>query len=74
MIAFQGVKAGDVLYDVHRYKTNGGGSRLGCWPVHVLSVDYVTETASVRWNGNAPRTYSKRQIQKLRRSEPKRKP
>lgn len=69
-ISLQAVKAGDVLYDVHNYKTNAG-SRRGFWQVTVLSVDYVTETAIVSWNGNATREYSKREIERLRRNKPK---
>lgn len=69
-ISFNAVKAGDVLYDVHRYKTNGG-SKQGCWRVKIYEIDYEKGTAMASWNTNPPQKYFRRQIERLRRSQPK---
>lgn len=38
-IKFSGIKAGDVLYDCHRYKMgNTTMTRMGCWDVKVLAM------------------------------------
>jgi hypothetical protein len=71
------VEPGDVLYDVHRYKTNAGGSKSGEWEVRVISVDEYDvhgikrRRFTVSWNGNRPQVYSERQIKRLRRSSKK---
>jgi hypothetical protein len=73
------VKAGDVLYDVHKYKMGNTTMRAtGCWDVRVLEVIQPEEgdrrrlpTFRVSWNGNPPRIYGWNQIRKLRRSRPK---
>jgi len=74
MASFDRIKAGDILYDVHREKMgNTTMSRLGCWDVLVVSVDHEKRTAMCRWNYNAPRLYTERSIKRLRRSKPKEK-
>jgi hypothetical protein len=69
MVAFAKVKPGDTLYDVHRYKPNGGGSKLGCWSVYVEEVREGGVMA--RWNGNPARWFGERAVAKWRRSPPK---
>ena len=72
MPKFHTVKAGDILYDVHRERMgNTTMSRLGCWTVEVIDIDHEEGRATVRWNGNRPQTYFVRQIERLRRSIPK---
>jgi len=71
MPKFHTVKAGDVLWDVHREKMgNTTMSRLGAWQVRVISIDYENETAMCSWNTNPPRLYFKRGIERLRRTKP----
>lgn len=69
MVARSTVKPGDVLYDVHRYKPTGGGSRMGWWRVQIIEVDDLGALAS--WNGNRARRYSWSQIERFRRNPPK---
>jgi hypothetical protein len=72
MPKFETVKAGDVLYDVHRQKMgNTTMSRLGCWDVKVISVDAEAGTVLASWNGNPAQTYYRRSVEKWRRSKPK---
>jgi len=72
-VKYETIRAGDVLYDVHRVKMgNTTMSRLGWWPVYVESI--CDGGAMVRWNGNPARFSSKRNLSKLRRSQPKAKP
>lgn len=68
---FSRIVVGDVLLDVHSYKTNVG-PLLGCWKVEVISMDSVTETAMFSWNGNPPRMYTRRQLERLHATPPKR--
>ncbi len=71
-IVFDRVKAGDVLYDVHREKMgNTTLSRVGCWPVRVLEVNQAEGWAVVSWNGNAAKKWWRSRVERLRRSPPK---
>lgn len=71
-VKFEVVKPGDVLWDVHKQKMgNTTLSRLGCWPVRILEINYERKVASCSWNGNKPTTYTKTQIERLRRNKPK---
>ena len=71
-IKFEQVSPGDTLYDCHRTKMgNTTLSTMGCWDVHVFEVDTVKQSALVSWNGNPRAWWSRRQIEKLRRSCPK---
>ncbi len=66
-IKFETVKAGDKLWDVHRQKMGNTTMSETCsWPVEVISID--ENGAMVRWNYNSPRRYSRRDIERLRRS------
>jgi hypothetical protein len=68
-ISFDKVKAGDVLYDVHRTKMGNTRMRAErCWPVQVVSIDHERGTAVCSWNGNPARQYTRRQIARLRRT------
>lgn len=70
-VRFETVKAGDVLYDVHREKMGHTTmSRLGWWRVVVKSIDHAKGVAWCSWNGNPPRRYGRRELAKLRRSIP----
>lgn len=64
------LKAGDVLYDVHRVKVgNTTASKLAWFPVVIQEL--VPNGAMASWNGNAPRLYGWSQLRRLRRSIPK---
>ena len=64
---FEKIKAGTTLIDEHRYKMgNTTMSRLGEWPVRIVSIDLEKRTAVVRWNGNREQTYYARQLERLR--------
>lgn len=70
-IKFERVKAGDVLYDKHRYQMGNTTMRAwGVWTVEVVSIDHEKGTARVRWNGNPETTYYRRGIEKLYRKRP----
>ena len=72
-VKFELVKAGDVLYDVHREKAGHTNmSRLGCWEVKVEEINHEEGWAMCRWNVmNPPKRWSRRRVEKLRRSKPK---
>jgi hypothetical protein len=48
-------------------------SRTACWTVKVLEIDHVSGRAMASWNGNAPKRYYRRDLERLRRSPPKKK-
>jgi len=63
------IKAGDTLWDCHRYKMgNTTMSAMGSWPVYIVSIDYEKRSAVVKWNGNREQTYYGSQLTRLRRS------
>jgi hypothetical protein len=52
-VAFDTIKAGDELFDVHPEKAgHTTARRMGCWPVYVKTVDTANRRALVSWNGN----------------------
>jgi hypothetical protein len=66
------VRAGDTLYDVHRTKLgNTTMSELGWWRVEIKSIDPSGNGVIASWNGNTPKWMSWTQIERLRRSIPK---
>lgn len=68
-IKFDKVKAGDVLYDVHRVRMgNTRTARLGCWTVKILEIDPDGAGAWVSWNGNSRERWTRRKIESLRRT------
>lgn len=73
-IKFERVQAGDVLWDRHRTKQgNTTMSRMGEWDVKVISIDQEKGTAVVSWNGNRERLYGRYQIERLYKSQMKKK-
>lgn len=61
------IKAGTTLIDEHRHKMgNTTMSRLGEWPVLIVSVDLENRTAVVSWNHNRKQVYTERQLARLR--------
>lgn len=64
------LKPGDVLWDVHSYRTNGG-SRRGVWQVVVKEVNQEEGWALCSWNGNPACKYTQRKLDRLRRTRPK---
>lgn len=67
MIRFDKIKDGDILYDCHKHYA--GNTRMkvwGSWPVRVIRVDF--NAALVSWNGNPPAVWSRRRLEKLRRT------
>lgn len=71
-IKFETVKAGDVLYDCHRVKMgNTTASRMGTWVVKVIALDEDGRGASVQWNGNRATRWTRRQVERLRRTPSK---
>lgn len=73
MASWNKITAGDTLYDVRR-QNNGMHSELAVWPVDVISMDAVTETAVIRWNHNRPMTVNRKQLEKFRVKQPIRRP
>lgn len=70
-VKWETVKAGDVLYQSRRTKMgNTTLSTLSTWSVRIISIDHEKRRAVVSWNGNAPRTWFKSEVEKCRRSRP----
>ena len=71
-IVFSTVKAGDILYSVSSGRAgNTSMSRVNVWPVRVISIDHEKGQAQCSCNNNPVRTYSRSQIERLRRTMPK---
>lgn len=71
-ISWNKITTGDELLDIHRYRMgNTTMTRLGLWPVKVLSMDAVTETAMCSWNRNRPECWSRKRLEKLYRKPTK---
>jgi hypothetical protein len=65
-VAFSKLKPGLVLLDIHsQHVGNTMMRQLGCWKVHVISVDAGTRSAMCSWNGNPPRLYRERDFKRL---------
>lgn len=72
MIKLEKVTPGMILMDVHREKMgNTTMSQWGLWYVRVLEVDLPGNRALVRWNNNAPKWWSRTNVEKLHTKEPK---
>ncbi len=70
MVAFTALKAGDILYEVHRTRSaQARSSRTSCFTVKVIEVHDTHVMAS--WNMNPPQRYSPRQVLRWRRTPPK---
>ena len=73
MVAFTTIKPGDVLWEKRRQKM--GNTTMRCDAIYQVTIVEVHEGyAMARWNGNAPRRYYPRDIEKLSRKKPERKP
>lgn len=65
-IKFEKIAPGMTLLDIHSYRMGNTAMRkLGLWRVEIVSVDSQTCSAMVRWNGNPPQRWTKRQLEKL---------
>lgn len=72
MPKWETVKAGDILWDVHREKMGSTTmSRLGSWEVAVIEIHHAEGWALTSWNGNLPRRTYRRTVEKYRRSPAK---
>ena len=69
MASWNRVTAGDTLWDARRVR-DGVRNVVGTWPVKVISMDSVTETAVVSWNHNPARTINRKQLEKYRAKRP----
>ena len=64
---FEKIEPGMILYDRHRVQAgNTTMRRMSEWGVIVVSVDKTRRCAEVRWNGNPPRTWYARALEKLK--------
>lgn len=69
MATLRKLKAGDMLYDVHRHKMgNTTMSTVGVWTVRIIEVHERHIVAS--WNGNPATLMHEGEIKKLRTSKP----
>lgn len=69
MPKFSTIRNGDVLFDCHRYRMGDTTSTtMGTWTVRVIKVQ--KNGAMVSWNGNEPKFWFIRSLEKLRRSRP----
>ena len=65
-IKFDKIEPGMILLDIHRESMGNTTLReWGLWKVKIISVDRGNRTAVVSWNGNAPQTWSVRQLERL---------
>lgn len=65
------MKAGMVVYDVHRYKMgNTTMSTVGIWHVYVKEVNCEQGYIVASWNGNAPEKIYRNAAEKFRKKEP----
>lgn len=68
-IKFDRLKPGEIVFDRHRQKMgNTTMSRMGEWMVKIIEIDHGNRTALVRWNGNSPTTWTKRQLERCFRT------
>jgi len=72
MATISRIKAGQVLYDKHKYKMgNTTMSRWGLWKVFVKEVDVEGKYIIASWNGNPPHKMCEQQVKKLMVNKPK---
>jgi hypothetical protein len=70
-IKWESVKQGDVLFSVVRQKMgNTAMSRNAVFSVRILEIHHDEGYAMVSWNNNPAVRYSRRHVEKLRRSRP----
>lgn len=67
MATIKNIIEGQILWDYHKYRTNGGTSKMGCWPVEVVSIDIANGKVMCKWNGNPQLTnYTERRLSRLK--------
>lgn len=72
MVAIAKIKAGDILYDVHRVKMgNTTESRVAVYRVKVLSIDHSGQSATVICNSNPSAVWYGNKLRRLVRTPPK---
>ena len=72
MIKWETVKAGDQLWDYHSERAgNTTMRRWGNWPATIVEIRHAESFAVVRWNGNPPTKWHRRQVERLRRTKGK---
>jgi hypothetical protein len=72
MVNFDKLQVGQILHDYHKYKM--GNTRMrkeGHWTLTVFEIDTVKRMALCSWNGNDPRWYSEKGLNKFRTKEKK---
>jgi hypothetical protein len=69
MVAYNTINVGDTLFDCHTVKMgNTTMSRMACFSVKIIELHPESKSATVSWNGNAPKKFYTRQLEKLRRT------
>jgi hypothetical protein len=70
MVAFHTVKPGDTLYDCRMVKAGHTTMRrMSVWDVCIVSVHENHVIA--KWNGNPEKRFSRRDVERWRRTPPK---
>lgn len=70
-VKWETVKAGDTLYSTVRRKMgNTAMSGTFVYAVIVKEIDHAAGRAVVSWNGNRPEPWTRRRVERLRRSRP----
>ena len=70
-IKFEKIVPGMTLLDIHGERAgNTTMRRTGLWKVEIVSVDVAHRSAVVKWNGNAPETWSAHRLTRLYAKEP----
>lgn len=71
MAKIEKLKAGDIVYDVGRTKMGNTTMRtVGVWHVYIKEVDLEARAVKASWNGNAPKTFYRRDIARWRVNKP----
>ncbi len=64
---YEKIEPGMVLLDIHSERCGNTTMReLGLWRVAIISVDREKHSALVSWNGNPPKTWYKRELERLK--------
>lgn len=72
MASINKLSVGQVLWQIKRVKCGNTTVRRGClYPVTVKSIAENGKSIIASWNGNTPRTYTEKDVKKLRVNKPK---
>jgi hypothetical protein len=72
MATISKLKAGQVLWDKHKYKMgNTTMTTWGLWQVNVIEVDADGQWIFASWNGNKPKRMYSNEVKSLKVKEPK---